>query len=147
MAEPYASTAQIQTVLESLAVDLTSEGGSEFGETKGAALLTEASAFIDGYLAAVYEVPIPDASTRSRAILRPHCVNVFRALAMGNRLADNAVAKALFDATIAWLTLVSKGRIPLPNDAPPIDVTAENALVGYYTSNDVVYPASKKGML
>ena len=156
MSQPYVQLPQIQTHLETLGVQLTSESGDSFGDTKAEQLLSQSCGFINGYLSAArmvsggtvrrYVLPIPDSATITREILSTHTLNVFVALSMGARLADNAVVKSLFDATVSWLRMVATSKDALlPTDATTVEVDVDNtATSGTFLSEPPLYSATWK---
>jgi phage gp36-like protein len=104
----YLSEAEMQTLLESKAAQLTNEGAT-YNSGKALELIEQAEGWMHGFIGHRYPFPITHASWVS--VLKAHAVVMFLWAALRARLIDGSdeLGKDI-EETLAWLKMVRQGR-------------------------------------
>jgi phage gp36-like protein len=98
--------------------DINNTGAIDAGRVTQ--FLNDASAFIDGYLASRYTLPLDNAFASAAPMLNLLCCDIARYRLMTRPTEE---AKDRFDTAVAWLEKVAKGAIAL--GAPTADEQAK----------------------
>lgn len=104
----YLSEAEMQTLLESKAAQLTNEGAT-YNSGKALELIEQAEGWMHGFIGHRYPFPITHTSWVS--VLKAHAVVMFLWAALRARLIDGSdeLGKDI-EETLAWLKMVRQGR-------------------------------------
>lgn len=97
--------------------DITTPRAGEINDATLGGALTDASAWIDGFLSGRYSLPISNAT--ALATLNVHCCNVARYFLMTTQADEQA--KDLYKAAETYLLRVASGAVSLmpPEETPP----------------------------